>query len=130
MNLEQNIEAVLFYKAEPVPKSELLELFGVETDVLDRTLDALGERLQQGGIRLIRTDAEVELATAPETMELIELKFSPLFQKIKVWIRDNTRATPFLVDGERKNVPMRLGKKCFSWINTHPGLYEYISVDR
>ena len=53
-----------------------------------------------------------------------------LFRKLQRWVRHHTRATPFLI-GERKiNVPMRLGKKCFEWINKHPQLIKKgIKVD-
>lgn len=63
----------------------------------------------------------------PKTMEFHEVDESPnaaLFQKIKQWVRDTTRATPFVVDGKRTNVPIRLGKECFSWIHSHPKLIE------
>ncbi len=40
----------------------------------------------------------------------------------KQWVRDNTRATPFSVEGKKINATMRLGKNCFSWINHHPQL--------
>ena len=42
-----------------------------------------------------------------------------LFKKLQQWVRSQTIATPFEVDGKRVNVPIRLGKQCLSWINTH-----------
>lgn len=45
-----------------------------------------------------------------------------LFKAIQKWARENTVPTPFLVDGKVINVPMRLGKSCFEWINHHPQL--------
>lgn len=63
----------------------------------------------------------------PKTMEFLEVDESPnleLFQKIKQWVRDETRATPFLVEEKRINVPIRLGKHCFSWIHKHPQLIQ------
>ena len=60
----------------------------------------------------------------PKTMEFFEVDPSPLFQKMKQWVRDATRATPFVVDGKRTNVPIRLGKNCFSWIHNHPQLIQ------
>lgn len=63
----------------------------------------------------------------PKTMELLEVEESPnrdLFQTIKEWVRDQTRPTPFIVDGKKTNVPIRLGKNCFSWINSHPQIRE------
>lgn len=44
------------------------------------------------------------------------------FKRIQRWIRHNTAPTPFLVDGKQLNVPIRLGKSCFAWINRHPQL--------
>jgi len=47
-----------------------------------------------------------------------------LFQKIQKWVRNNTVPTPFLINEKQLNVPMRLGKQCFGWINSHPQLIE------
>jgi len=58
----------------------------------------------------------------PKTGELFETKVSELFQALRKWSREHTVATPMLVDGKRINLPMRLGKRCFSWINNHPHL--------
>ena len=57
-----------------------------------------------------------------KTMELKETEKAPLFEKLRYWVRDTTRATPFLIDGQRKNATIRLGKRCFSWISLHPQL--------
>jgi hypothetical protein len=45
-----------------------------------------------------------------------------LFKRLQQWMRAHTIATPFEMEGKRVNVPIRLGKQCFSWINTHPQL--------
>jgi len=43
-----------------------------------------------------------------------------LFKALQRWIRENTRPTPFIIDNDRLvNVPIRLGKSCFEWINDH-----------
>jgi hypothetical protein len=60
----------------------------------------------------------------PKTMEICETTDCALFRKIQLWARENTRATPFLVEDKKINAPMRLGKSCFSWINNHPQLRE------
>lgn len=65
-----------------------------------------------------------QLYQDPKTMEFHELRPSELFRKIQIWMRENTRATPFIVDGKKINSSIRLGKKCFSWINSHPQLIE------
>jgi hypothetical protein len=45
---------------------------------------------------------------------------TPLFLHLTRWIRRQTRPTPFIHEGAKTFVPMRLGKQCFSWINSHP----------
>jgi hypothetical protein len=63
----------------------------------------------------------------PKTMEFFEIDDSPnteLFKTIKQWVRDTTLPTPFVVNGKRTNVPIRLGKNCFSWIHKHPQLIQ------
>jgi hypothetical protein len=45
-----------------------------------------------------------------------------LFKQIQRWIRSHTMATPFEVNGKQVNVPIRLGRQCLSWINSHPQL--------
>lgn len=57
-----------------------------------------------------------------QTMEFVEEKKSPLFEQVRRWAREESRPTPFCVRGEKVNAPMRLGKKCFFWIERHPQL--------
>lgn len=42
-----------------------------------------------------------------------------LFRALQKWTRLNTVPTPFLVNEKIINAPVRLGKRCFSWINNH-----------
>lgn len=72
MNLEAYIEAVLFYRSEPVKKAELCTLFEVPRETLDLSLAKLHEILLGRGLRLTETDTEVQLVTAPEMQELID----------------------------------------------------------
>jgi hypothetical protein len=58
----------------------------------------------------------------PKTKEFKESEDSELFQAIRKWIRNTTVPTPMLYEGKRTNIPIRLGKNCFSWINNHPQL--------
>jgi len=58
----------------------------------------------------------------PKTMAIQSTGKHPLFEKLRLWSRTYTRATPFLVDGEKTNVPIRIGKGCFPWIGRHPQL--------
>lgn len=72
MSLDRQIEAVLFYQAEPIKKSKLLKLFPVSEDELSEALRVLESRLGEGATTLISTTDTVELALAPEFDELIE----------------------------------------------------------
>lgn len=72
VELSVRIEGVLFYKAEPVKKRALCTLLGVDETALEQGLITLRDRLNTGATRLVVTDTEVELVTAPELDELIE----------------------------------------------------------
>jgi hypothetical protein len=61
----------------------------------------------------------------PTTYEASKTRDFPnmaLFMAIQRWIRQATVPTPFLIEGERINSPIRLGKECFRWISDHPQL--------
>lgn len=54
---------------------------------------------------------------------------SQLFLQLQKWMRQNTIPTPFIVKDKIINVPLRIGKKCLSWINAHPQLIQkHLSV--
>jgi segregation and condensation protein B len=72
MDLAAKIEAVLFYRAEPVKKTELAKLLAVDTETLEGALRELKERLSGQGLCLLELENEVELGTAPEASSLIE----------------------------------------------------------
>jgi segregation and condensation protein B len=72
MNLEMHIEAVLFYKSEPVTKKELSRLFAVPLDTIELSLVKINESLLSHGMRLVHTDTEVHMVTAPEVREIID----------------------------------------------------------
>jgi len=71
--------------------------------------------------QLYRDEATLEVYQVKETDQFPNTK---LFAALKRWVRKNTVPTPFLVDGVKKNATFRLGKECFSWINSHPELLE------
>jgi len=60
----------------------------------------------------------------PKTMELKEAEAGRVFELLRLWVREFTRATPFVVEEKRINASIRLGKQCFSWIGRHPQLAE------
>ncbi len=72
MDLEAHIEGVLFYKTEPMKKKSLAEFFGVSVEEMSVALLRLEVNLQGRATRLIVTDTEVQLVTAPELAETIE----------------------------------------------------------
>jgi segregation and condensation protein B len=72
MNLEMNIEAVLFYKTEPMKKSALAELFSVSLPEIETALLTLNESLATHAMRIVITDTSVQLVTAPEVADIIE----------------------------------------------------------
>lgn len=72
MTLEAQIEAVLFYKAEPVTKKALVEFFDVSPEEVEAALALLHTSLTNRGIQLTTTDTHAQLVTAPEASELIE----------------------------------------------------------
>lgn len=69
-----------------------------------------------------------QLFQDPHTQEIFPVRDQEgfpntvLFKALQKWIRDHTRATPFLIGEKKMNVSVRLGKQCFSWINLHPQL--------
>lgn len=63
--------------------------------------------------------------TTKEILNVVNCEQFPnnaLFKKLQKWLRQETIPTPFQVGSTKTNVPIRLGKKCLSWINTHPQL--------
>ena len=54
----------------------------------------------------------------------MDFKNTDLFSRLRKWIRNHTRPTPFLVDGRKVFVPMRIGKAVEKWIRQHPSLKE------
>ncbi len=67
-----------------------------------------------------------QLFEEPKTHAVLKVDESPqfpntlLFRALQQWTRQNTAPTPFIVGDKIINVPMRLGKSCFAWINQHP----------
>lgn len=70
--LDIAIEALLFYKAAPQKKSSLAKLLEADGEEFAGALTTLRERLTKGALRLIETDNELELVTAPEVAPMIE----------------------------------------------------------
>lgn len=72
MQIEQKIEAILFWKGEPISKKKLSEILSVSLEETESALQKLKENLGNRGIALLEKDGEVTLGTAPEMSTLIE----------------------------------------------------------
>ena len=72
MNLESQIESILFFKNEPVTLGELSKLLDTPREKLQITVNKLQEEYKNRGIVLVTNDDEVSFGTSPETSELIE----------------------------------------------------------
>jgi segregation and condensation protein B len=71
-NLENKIEAVLFFKAEPVTLKKLQDILKVSKEEIKEAVLSLGKSLESRGVVLIQNDNEFTLGTAPEFSKLIE----------------------------------------------------------
>jgi segregation and condensation protein B len=72
MELSQNIEGLLFYKASPLRKTALCKQFEVDETALQSALETLKARLKGSALMLVETETEVQLMTVPELDPLIE----------------------------------------------------------
>ncbi|MSU56015.1 MAG: SMC-Scp complex subunit ScpB [Candidatus Taylorbacteria bacterium] len=72
MKLDNQIEAILFWKGEPMTLPELCRALKAPSHEVKKALDILKESLKGRGIGLIQTEDEYALATAPEAHELLE----------------------------------------------------------
>ncbi len=72
MTLAAQIEGVLFFRATPVKLAQLAQLFDVEVATIEAALNELVVSLQGHGIAVLRTETEVQLATAPALDARIE----------------------------------------------------------
>lgn len=72
MTLDAQIEAILFFKAEPLTIEKLALLLNMDKNTIQEGLLALEDKLKGGGVVLLRKDDEVSLGTAPEMGGTIE----------------------------------------------------------
>ncbi len=71
-NLESKIEAILFFKGEPVSRKKLADILKVGQTEINEGIKKLKENLQNRGVVLLENDNEITLGTAPELSKLIE----------------------------------------------------------
>ena len=70
--LEKKIEAVLFWKGEPVSIKKLAQIFEKSEEEITAILAVLETNLASRGIVLVRKEDEVALGTSKEVSEIIE----------------------------------------------------------
>ncbi|MBI3019810.1 MAG: SMC-Scp complex subunit ScpB [Parcubacteria group bacterium] len=72
MSTESLIESLLFYRASSVRVEEIAHMLGKKTEEIENALSALEAALAERGVRLVRADDTLALATAPEAAHYIE----------------------------------------------------------
>jgi segregation and condensation protein B len=71
-NLEKEIEAILFYKGEPLSTKELMAITGASDAEVASALKSLSASLVDRGIVLVSNNNEFSLATSSDTASIIE----------------------------------------------------------
>ena len=72
MELEKQIEAILFWKGEPITKKKLSDILKVTEEEIHEALLKIKVNLIDRGIVLVEKEDHVTLGTAPEVSSLIE----------------------------------------------------------
>jgi segregation and condensation protein B len=72
MTLDAQIEAILFFKGEPVTIKKLAELLSVREETINEALTILEEKLNGRGLTLMKNDGQVMLGTTKEASEIID----------------------------------------------------------
>lgn len=72
METEKQIEAVLFWRGEPMTLPELCRALKLPSVEVKKGLDLLKQKLEGRGLCLVQNEDEIALVTTPETHELIE----------------------------------------------------------
>ena len=72
LSLESQIEALLFWKAEPISFKKLAALLQKNVEEIKVAVSNLQEQLSGRGVTLVQWEDEVTLGTAKEVSELIE----------------------------------------------------------
>lgn len=72
MNLEQKIEAILFWKGEPITVKKLSQIVEASAEEVNTSLNELEKTLAGRGIVLMRKEDEVTFGTNPQISGIIE----------------------------------------------------------
>ncbi len=71
-NLEQQVEAILFFTGEAVPIIELARLCDVSTDAIETAYESLAEALKTRGVSVLRNGDTLQLTTHGNVAPLVE----------------------------------------------------------
>src|SRR3990167_506295 len=71
-SIEKIIEAILFWKGEPMQKKKLQELVSMEASELEEALKEIEKSLENRGLILQRNGDEVMLGSSPDAGKIIE----------------------------------------------------------
>lgn len=72
LSLSARIEAILFFKTEPVTKGDLVRLLSVTPEEVEKGLNELDTHLEGRGVVLVRNEDAYILQTAPAASKIIE----------------------------------------------------------
>ena len=72
MNLDQQIEAILFFRGESVSVKKIATILQKTPEEIGQGIETLKQRLQSGALTIVTKDDEVMLATRAEVAPLIE----------------------------------------------------------
>lgn len=72
LNLESQIEALLFWKAEPISINKISTFLKKSEEEIKQAIDILQKSLENRGITLVQNNDEVMLGTSKNASELIE----------------------------------------------------------
>lgn len=72
MTLDAQIEAILFWKAEPITLKKLTDILSVDLPAITEAIVLLRTKLEGRGLTIIEANEEITIGTAPAASALIE----------------------------------------------------------
>jgi len=72
LSLDAQLEALLFWKAEPIKIKRLGQILGQNETAVRKAIVSLQKRMEGGGVNLMIKDDEVALGTSPAASSLIK----------------------------------------------------------
>jgi hypothetical protein len=128
-------DSASIHELNPAPGKKLLRVMRPVIQFQHHTMDyspadgkfhsmVLGHQTIDWGIQI----SYPQLFQDPATMRIVPVDGTdnfpntPVFKIVQRWLREHTIPTPFIVQGVTINAPIRLGKECLDWINSHPDL--------